>query len=145
MFVLIAFSSSSHSFSFIFNRIRTFIVHLPYACLVSGSLYKLFATYCINNQLTFFIDVYTVCVTDAVANYIARLYSHNYIDDCPILVLSEYRNFTTSEKQLANNKKESLVSEYNHILLWFIRAQTLFCLLPPLFAKRAYYFMLVVC
>ena len=36
---------------------------------------------------------------------VARVYSHNYIDDCPILVLSEYRNFTTPEKQLANNKK----------------------------------------
>ena len=37
--------------------------------------------------------------TDAAVNYLASLHSHNYIDDCPILVLSEYRNFTTAEKQ----------------------------------------------
>ena len=49
---------------------------------------KLLATYCINNQLTFFIDVYT----DAAVNYLARLHSHNYIEDFPILVLSEYKN-----------------------------------------------------
>ena len=28
-----------------------------------------------------------------------RLHFHNYIDDCPVLLLSEYRNFITSEKQ----------------------------------------------
>ena len=42
--------------------------------------------------------------TDAAVNYLARLHSHNYIDDCPILVLSEYRNFT-SEKQKSLTKQ----------------------------------------
>ena len=34
--------------------------------------------------------------------------SHNYINDCPILVLSEYRNFTTSEKQKTLTKQTPL-------------------------------------
>ena len=89
----------------------------------------IFATYCINNQLTFLIDVYTVCVTDAVANYLARLYSHNYIDDCPILVLSEYRTFTTSEKQLANKKKLKFSIKIQSYFAMVYRAKTLLSIL----------------
>ena len=34
-----------------------------------------------------------------------RLHTTSYINDCPILVLSEYRNFTTSEKQKTLTKQ----------------------------------------
>ena len=50
--------------------------------------------------LTFFIGVYTDAALITV-----RLHSTIAIDDCPILVLSEYRNFTTSEKKTENFNK----------------------------------------
>ena len=73
---------------------------LMVTCVRPKSCFFLLRIYFINNQLlTFFIDVYT----DAAL----RLHSTIAIDDCPILVLSEYRNFTTSEKTENFNKTDT--------------------------------------